>query len=103
MKDNFHGVDGMKRKRQNEVLQQIALLYICLQVMAKAIAYFVASAMPTLPKVREDTDKIKITHSNDIAMIIRNWIQLRQTKSNFKRLNKISYQSWEFVKHFEWK
>lgn len=67
MKDDFHGIVGMKRKKQNELLLQMALLYVSLQIMLKSVAYFVTSSLPA-PAKRTKKDE-NVAHGTEIAMI----------------------------------
>lgn len=36
----FHGIDAIKRKAQNELLAQVAVLYCCSQIFFRSILYF---------------------------------------------------------------
>lgn len=70
--DDGHGIEGTKRRKQNELLMQVALLYLCFQLLTKSLAYFVTSTFPTAlnkVKLEANSDGENVAESNEISMI----------------------------------
>lgn len=70
--DGYHGIEGTKRRKQNELLIKIALLYLCFQLLMKSLAYFVTSTFPTSfnkVKLEANSDGENVAESNEISMI----------------------------------
>jgi hypothetical protein len=67
MKDDFNGISGMKLKKQNEMLLQMALLYLSFQLLIKSAAYFLTTNLSaTSRKLQADND---VAQGTEIAMI----------------------------------
>lgn len=44
-RDDFKGIDGMKRKSQNELLLLIALFYVCFQIQLKSLGILLVGSL----------------------------------------------------------
>lgn len=69
MKDDFHGIEATKRRKQNELLLQLALLYLCFQLLLKSVGYF---TIISLRKVKADEETV--AQRTEISLIRLNWI-----------------------------
>lgn len=60
--DGFVGIEGTKRKKQGELLLQMALAYLCLQFVLKSLAYFaVYSFRKPNARKKNETETIGIS------------------------------------------
>jgi len=51
--DNFKGVEGMKRRKQSELLVLIALFYFCAQIWLRCVKYAVLLSFNKLAGVEK--------------------------------------------------
>lgn len=41
LSDDYKSIEGKKRMKQNELLLQVAVFYLCLQLLLKSVGYFI--------------------------------------------------------------
>lgn len=64
--DGFNGISGTKQRKQNELLLQIALFYICLQLALKSFSYFLMTSFPQTTNRKSDRN---VHRTTEISMI----------------------------------
>lgn len=69
--DNFKSIEGIKLKKHNELMVQIALLYFCIQLLLHAVKYFLV--LPFGKYIRNASDIVS-DGSNGITLVAINRI-----------------------------